>query len=164
MTLFSHVAGAIESIFRQLSIVMRRAEQIHRHSPCLTRERNNGLGASCVQNPIREVQSLMLTTIIALLAGGYLLVVLVMYLAQTRPIFPTYLASFAGTELPGFAQRLRIPAADGTQLAGVVLPPTCEGPGEEVLLLGFGGKVWNVENMALSLHRYFPSMQLAGFH
>jgi pimeloyl-ACP methyl ester carboxylesterase len=33
-----------------------------------------------------------------------------------------------------------------------------------VLLLGFGGNVWNVENMTLSLHRHFPSMHVAGFH
>ena len=33
-----------------------------------------------------------------------------------------------------------------------------------MLLLGFGGNVWNVENMALSLHRHFPSMHVAGFH
>src|SRR4028118_1347979 len=106
----------------------------------------------------------MFLSLIGLLAGGYLLIVLVMYLAQTRLIFPTYLASFAETELPESAQRLRILAADGTQLAGVVFSPTCERPGEEVLLLGFGGNVWNVENMALSLYRHFPSMHVAGFH
>jgi hypothetical protein len=98
----------------------------------------------------------MLLNLIVLLGGGYLLIVLVMYLAQTRLIFPTYLASFTETELPGSAQRLRINSTDGTQLAGVGFSPTCDGPGKEVLLLGFGGNVWNVENMALSLHRHFP--------
>ena len=106
----------------------------------------------------------MLISLIGLLAGGYLLIVLAMYLAQTRLIFPTYLALFAETELPSSAQRLRITSTDGTQLAGVVLPPACDGPGKEVLLLGFGGNVWNVENMALSLHHQFPSMHVAGFH
>ena len=40
----------------------------------------------------------------------------------------------------------------------------CERRSEEVLLLGFGGNVWNVESMALSLHRQFPTMHVAGFH
>ena len=104
------------------------------------------------------------TALVGWLAGGYLLIVLVMYVAQTRLVFPTYLASFAETELPNSAQRLRITAADGTQLAGVVFSPSCERRSEEVLLLGFGGNVWNVESMALGLHRQFPTMHVAGFH
>jgi pimeloyl-ACP methyl ester carboxylesterase len=57
-----------------------------------------------------------------------------------------------------------VTASDGTELAGVIASPT-DGPREgEVLLLGFGGNVWNVEYMALSLHRQFPSMSVAGFH
>jgi pimeloyl-ACP methyl ester carboxylesterase len=99
--------------------------------------------------------------VIGWLAGSYLLIVLVMYLAQTRLLFPTYLASFAETELPSSAQRLRITAGDGTHLAGVVFSPTREPRSEEVLLVGFGG---NVESMALSLHRQFPTMRAAGFH
>jgi uncharacterized protein len=106
----------------------------------------------------------MFFMLMASLAGGYLLIVFLMYLAQTRLVFPTYLASFAETELPSSARRLSIPGADGNQLAGVIFSPTCEGRNEEVLLLGFGGNVWNVENMAFSLHRQFPSMHVAGFH
>ncbi len=102
--------------------------------------------------------------VIGWLAGSYLLIVLVMYVAQTRLLFPTYLASFAETELPISAQRLRITAADGTRLAGVVFAPTRERRSQEVLLVGFGGNVWNVESMALALHRQFPTMRVAGFH
>ncbi len=102
--------------------------------------------------------------VIGWLAGGYLLIVFLMYVAQTRLLFPTYLASFAETELPSSAQRLRVTAADGTHLAGVVFSPTCERRSEKVLLLGFGGNVWNVDSMALSLHRQFPAMRVAGFH
>ena len=102
--------------------------------------------------------------LVAWLVGGYLLIVLVMYLGQTQLVFPTYLASFADTELPSSAQQLRITAVDGTELAGVILSPPCVRNGDEVLLLGFGGNVWNVESMALSLHRHFPSMHVAGFH
>jgi uncharacterized protein len=102
--------------------------------------------------------------VIGWLAGSYLLIVLLMYLAQTRLLFPTYLASFAETELPSSAQRLCIAAADGTHLAGVVFAPTSERRSEEVLLVGFGGNVWNVESMALALHRQFPTTRVAGFH
>ena len=87
-----------------------------------------------------------------------------MYLAQTRLVFPTYLASFAETELPSSARRLRITTADEVHISGVVFSPTSERRNDEVLLLGFGGNVWNVENMALSLHRQFPTMHVAGFH
>jgi hypothetical protein len=46
----------------------------------------------------------------------------------------------------------------------VVFSPDAERNWDDLLLLGFGGNVWNVENMALSLHRQFPSMYVAGFH
>ena len=108
--------------------------------------------------------STLLLYLIACAAGGYLLIVLVMYLAQTRLVFPTYLASFAETELPSSARRLRVTAADGTRLAGVLFAPTCERRGEENLLLGFGGNVWDVNSFALSLHRQFPLLQVAAFH
>ena len=102
--------------------------------------------------------------LVACAVGGYLLIVFGMYLAQTRLVFPTYLARFAETELPESARRLRITATDGAQLAGVLLPPTCEARGEEILLLAFGGNVWDVDGIALRLHQQFPSMLVATFH
>jgi pimeloyl-ACP methyl ester carboxylesterase len=105
-----------------------------------------------------------LLTVLALLAGGYLALVLVMFLAQTRLVFPAYLARFGATELSGAARRLRVKTADGTELAGILLSPAGAHRDDEVLLLGFGGNVWNVENMALNLSRQFPAMHVAGFH
>lgn len=106
----------------------------------------------------------MLVDVLAWIAAAYVAVLLIMYLAQTRLIFPTYLASFAKVELPSSAERISITASDGNSLAGVLFSPPGERKSEDVLLLGFGGNVWNVENMALSLHRQFPSMCVAGFH
>ena len=98
------------------------------------------------------------------LAAGYIAVVAVMYLAQTHLIFPTYLLSLVPAELPSSAERLRLAASDGTDLAGVLFTPDRTDAGEALLLLGFGGNVWNVENMALLLHRHVPSAYVAGFH
>jgi pimeloyl-ACP methyl ester carboxylesterase len=106
----------------------------------------------------------LLVEVLAWLAAGYIAVVAIMYVAQTRLIFPTYLASFATGRLPSSAERISVTASDGTRLAGVVFSPGAERNRDDLLLLGFGGNVWNVENMALSLHRQFPSMYVAGFH
>src|SRR5687768_10925129 len=102
--------------------------------------------------------------VIVWLAVGYLLIVFVMYLAQTRLIFPTYLASFEEITVPASGRRIRIYATDGVQLAGVMFSPVRAQRTDEALLLGFGGNIWNVDSMALSLHQQFPSMHVAGFH
>jgi pimeloyl-ACP methyl ester carboxylesterase len=101
---------------------------------------------------------------LASLAAVYAALVLFLYLVQTRLIFPTYFAASEKMDLPASAERMSIAASDGTRLAGVLFSPIGEPDRDDLLLLGFGGNVWNVENMALRLHRQFPSMHVAGFH
>jgi hypothetical protein len=55
----------------------------------------------------------LLVEVLAWLAAGYIAVVAIMYVAQTRLIFPTYLASFATGRLPSSAERISVTASDG---------------------------------------------------
>src|SRR3712207_3990468 len=90
----------------------------------------------------------------ALVVGG---LVLAVFLAQTRLLFPAGIAAANRPDLPPSAERLTLAAADGTQLAGVRLGPSSDaGP----LLLGFGGNAWNADAMALTLHALFPEREV----
>ena len=81
---------------------------------------------------------------------------------QSQLIFPTHAVSPAGPWPPG-AERLSLRAADGTELAGIHIPPDSR-RGKRTLILGFGGNAWNAQDVAEYLHELFPDEDVVVFH
>jgi hypothetical protein len=100
----------------------------------------------------------------------YVAVCLALYLAQSRLLFPTWLAANSG-QLPPGAERLTFNAPDGTRLEGVHLPPLqgpsegqAEGQGSGTLILSFAGNATNAQDLAVRLRTAFPEHAIAAFH
>lgn len=114
-------------------------------------------------NPVRSlIGSRTLRTALLLIVGLYLAVCLVMFLAQSRLLFPTWLVAGSGPLPPG-AERLSIDAPDGVRLEGVYLPPA-RGAGSETLLLSFAGNATNAQALAERLRLAWPEHPIVAFH
>lgn len=105
-----------------------------------------------------------LASIVVAALGLYVLVVAVMYFAQTRLIFPSWLAQLGRPELPASAKRLHVTAPDNVRLSGVRLLPAESGDPARPVLLGFPGNAWNAEAMASTLHQLLPEFEVIVFH
>ena len=81
---------------------------------------------------------------------------------QSSLIFPTHAVAKAGP-LPRGAERLSVRAEDGSELAGVYIPPD-ERSSDRSLILGFGGNAWNAQDVAEYLHEVFPDDDVVAFH
>ena len=81
---------------------------------------------------------------------------------QSQLIFPTHAVAAAGP-LPDGAELLSATAADGTELAGIHIPPD-EPQRQRTLILGFGGNAWNAQDVAEYLHELFPDEHVVAFH
>ena len=92
----------------------------------------------------------------------YVAVAAILFMAQTRLLFPARLALPAGPP-PASAERLEIAAASGDRLHGLHVPPSAPG-GERLLILGFGGNAWNAGAAAEYLHELFPQAAVVAFH
>ena len=103
-----------------------------------------------------------LRTTFLILAGLYLAVCILMYFAQSRMLFPAWLAGAAGPLPPG-AERLTLDAPDGTRLEGVHLPPL-QGEGSDTLILSFAGNATNAQHLAVRLRSAFPEHAIVAFH
>ena len=90
--------------------------------------------------------------------------VVLIWIVQTRLIFPTQLTRVPNTVLPGSAVRLEIKTADGERLSGVRVPPSREPTGQRSLVIGFGGNAWNGDDVATYLHGLFPEADVVTFH
>jgi len=101
-------------------------------------------------------------TILIALAVGYLAICIIMYFAQTRLLFPAWLAVGTGPLPPG-AERLTLDAPDGVRLEGVHLPPA-RGQGSGALILSFAGNATNAQDLAMRLRRAFPDHPIVAFH
>jgi len=101
-----------------------------------------------------------LVKILAIMAGLYGVVILVMALAQGALLFPRW-AMGASPALPPGAVALRLERADGVVLHGHLLPGTRE---DAPLLLGFGGNAWDGAAKVLYLRQVFPGHDVAAFH
>jgi len=101
-------------------------------------------------------------TIVIGLAACYLAICIAMYFAQTRLLFPAWLAAGTGP-LPREAERLTLDAPDGVRLEGVHLPPA-RGQGSGTLILSFAGNATNAQDLALRLRRAFPEHPIVAFH
>jgi dienelactone hydrolase len=86
------------------------------------------------------------------------------FFLQGPLIFPVSQVGPAGPLPPG-AERVRLQAASGEQLAGLHVPPAPgTGAGAPPLILGFGGNAWNADAMAAYLHELYPEAEVVAFH
>lgn len=92
----------------------------------------------------------------------YLVVLAVLFFAQTALIFPVAYTAPPGP-LPATAGPLELAAASGERLRGVHIPPDRPGP-VRTLILGFGGNATNAGATAAMLHDLFPEADVAAFH
>jgi hypothetical protein len=111
----------------------------------------------------------MVTVAKALLVVGavYLALVAVLYLTQTRALFPTGLVGTSGAPLPATAVPLALTTPDGVRLQGLWIPPAAVASAPTptpTLILGFGGNAWHGDDVAAYLHGLFPGHHVASFH
>jgi uncharacterized protein len=106
---------------------------------------------------------LLFVKIAAGIAALYLIIVVLIALAQDRLLFPRW-AMGSSVALPARAERLRLSIASGEELVGVYLPAEGATPEGAALILGFGGNAWNADALALYLQSVFPDRNVAAFH
>jgi uncharacterized protein len=92
----------------------------------------------------------------------YLVVLAVLFFAQTSLIFPVDQVA-SEPPLPPGTERLTLAAASGERLAGVHIPPVRAGA-PRMLILGFGGNAANAGGTALMLHNLYPDADVAAFY
>ena len=93
---------------------------------------------------------------------AYLAILVAVFAAQTKLLFPAGMVGGAGPLPPG-AERLIVQTETGEQLHGVHIQSRL--PGEEKLLvLGFGGNAWNAEAAAEYLSGVYPEADVVAFH
>lgn len=85
-----------------------------------------------------------------------------MFHFQSHLIFPTHAVAAAGP-FPKGAKRLSVRSADGSELAGIHIPPD-HAVGDRTLVLGFGGNAWNGQDVAEYLHELYPDADVVAFH
>ncbi len=96
-------------------------------------------------------------------AIAYILVLALIFFAQTALLFPTRMVGASGP-LPRGAERLVVEDRGGGRLHGVHIPPDRSGPGERLVILGFGGNAWNADAVAGYLHDLYPQADVVAFH
>jgi pimeloyl-ACP methyl ester carboxylesterase len=106
----------------------------------------------------------MFVKIAVVVASFYLLLIVVIAMAQTRLLFPAGMAVAAHVQLPQGARRLDFTTADGTRLHGIYLPASPKAPADAALLLGFGGNAWNAETLAAFLKTHVSNRDVVVFH
>jgi pimeloyl-ACP methyl ester carboxylesterase len=107
---------------------------------------------------------LLVVKLAAGIAALYLLVVLLMALAQDRLLFPTWATGSGAHLLPASAERLALRTATGEELVGVRVPAGQPPPEGAALVLGFGGNAWNADALAAYLGSIFPDRDVVAFH
>lgn len=102
--------------------------------------------------------------LILILMSAYCAVIAVMYLAQTRMLFPTGMVTADRLLMPESVTALEVETPDGDRLRGMHVAPAQPSSGERTVILGFGGNAWNAENHAAYLHGLFPEAEVVAFH
>ena len=97
-------------------------------------------------------------------AGLYVLVVVLVALAQDWLLFPRWAMGYGAAALPASAERLALEVASGEELVGVHLPAEVRSFAESALILGFGGNAWNADTLAVYLQSVFPDRDIVAFH
>ena len=98
------------------------------------------------------------------LAALYLVVVVLIALAQDWLLFPRWAMGKGTALLPASAEQLTLELPSGEKLFGVHLPADGQPPEGAALVLGFGGNAWNADALALYLHSVFPDRDVVAFH
>ena len=93
----------------------------------------------------------------------YLAFLLLLFVFQTRMVFPAGAAASGAVPLPPATERLTLGTGDGDTLHGSRIPPARAGENPP-LILGFGGNAWNADATALTLHRLYPEAEIVSFH
>jgi pimeloyl-ACP methyl ester carboxylesterase len=99
----------------------------------------------------------------AVLGIAYLAVVGLLFVAQARLIFPTYMVPDRRPSLPVTAVPLAIRTPDGERLQGIHLPPSYPAKGEKIVVLGFGGNAWHMQGLVLDLQQHFPDRDIVAW-
>ena len=107
---------------------------------------------------------MVLVKLAAGLAAVYLVVVVLMALAQDWLLFPRWAMGSGTDPLPASAERLSLEVSSGAELFGVDIPPESAPPGGATLLLAFGGNAWNAAALAAYLHAVVPDREVIAFH
>ena len=98
------------------------------------------------------------------LAALYVIVVVLIALAQDWLLFPRSAMGNGKALLPASAERLMLDVSSGQSLVGVRLPAEGRPPEGAALILGFGGNAWNADALAVYLHSVFPDRDVVAFH
>lgn len=101
-------------------------------------------------------------TIAGMFVAGYLVIVLLLALAQTQLLFPRWMLG-SSSALPAGAAPLSLNQGSGITLRGHLLPGDA-GAAERPLLLGFGGNATDAVDLALFLREVLPEYDIAVFH
>jgi uncharacterized protein len=107
---------------------------------------------------------ILVVKLAAVLAVLYLIVVVLIALAQDWLLFPRWAMGNGGDPLPASAERLALGVASGEELVGIHLPAKGRPPEEAALILGFGGNAWDAEALAIYLHSVYPDRDIVAFH
>ncbi len=97
------------------------------------------------------------------LAIAYLLVLGLVFFAQTALLFPTRMVA-AAAPLAAGSTRLLFAGPGGEKLHGVHVRPTRPTPNGRTAILGFGGNAWNADAVAAFLHQLYPQADVVAFH
>ena len=98
------------------------------------------------------------------LASLYLILIVLIALAQDWLLFPRSAMGDGKALLPASAERLMVEVSSGQRLVGVRLPAEGRPPEKAALILGFGGNAWNADALAVYLHSVFPDRDVVAFH
>jgi pimeloyl-ACP methyl ester carboxylesterase len=105
--------------------------------------------------------------LIKLIVGAFVAyagIVALVYILQTRMLFPARLASAIGMDPSGRASKLEVVTPDNVRLEGVRVPPEMDMATEPPIILGFGGNAWNAQYASLYLSGLFPGREVIVFH
>lgn len=108
-----------------------------------------------------------MTLFVKLVAGFaalYVVVVVLVALAQDWLLFPRWAMGHGAAALPESAERLALEEPSGVRLVGVYLPAEVRPSEDSALILGFGGNAWNADSLAVYLHSILPDRDIVAFH
>ena len=107
---------------------------------------------------------ILLVKFAAGLAALYLIVIVLIALAQDQLLFPRWATSNEAVLTPAAAERLTLHVSSGETLVGLHLPAESQPPEGAALVLGFGGNAWDADALATYLHSVFPDRDVVAFH
>ncbi len=102
--------------------------------------------------------------LLVLLVAAYAATLALVYLTQTKMLFPTGLAAEPRALSSPAASQLEVETPDGERLRGIRIAPVGDLDPGRLVILGFGGNAWNARNVATYLHGLYPNADVVAFH